>query len=192
MGIRQPVRHDDAVQPSCPDHGARPGLPAAGQPPHHQPALRDGAQSRRSKGVHRRAGRLLDRRAAQLRGAGAEIHGPPTLRGVLPRLHPQAVGAAADRDSGGSAQAAAPAVQLRGLLLQPSSPGDPAGRLHGHRRGDPGPPSGRAAAVDRLHRGGPRGVRPLDLDRTAGRVVRLPLRPARLSDAGLRGDSRHG
>ena len=71
---------------------------------------------------------------AQLRGAGAEVHGPAAVRGVLPRLHPQAVGLAADRDPGGGAQAAAAALQLRGLLLQPPAPGDPAGRLHRHRR----------------------------------------------------------
>ena len=104
--------------------------------------------TRRGRSLPRRPS--LDRRTEQLRGAGAEVHGPSSSTRRSSSATPASSGGCrTDRDPGVGAQAAAAAVQLRGLLLQPPAPGHSPRGLHRHRRGHPGPPADRGAAVDR-------------------------------------------
>ena len=146
MGVHQPLRRDEALQPPGQGDVGRPGVLAAGQPAHDQPVLRHDDEPGRGAGVHRRQGRAA-RRDRVVRGPGAGVRRPGDLRRLPVRLHAQAVGHRSDRPAGEHPPAPAAAVQLRGQLLQPPVPGDPGRRLHADRRRHPRPPRHRGPPV---------------------------------------------
>lgn len=129
----------------------------------------------------------------QLRGAGSQRAGRCPLRGILRRLHAQAVGHRTLPSPRLRHAADSGALQRGPQLLPPQPRGDPPGRLHGADRRH-----ARSSQDFRVLRGdgGPSAcltVPAHDLHRPDRRLVRLRIGPPRLPHARFRGvpDNRH-
>ena len=137
------------------------------------------------RGVLRLGGRAGRAGAHQRRRGGQQGRARP-LREVLPGLHPQAVGAGPVRARRLGDGPGADPHQPRRPLLHRHLPGDAAARLHPDVRGDAGPPQHQGDAQHRLPRDCcERAVRPPDLHRPGGRLLRLPVRQAALPQPGI-------